>query len=176
MIVNVRGALGSGKSTLVRTIVQDRDMRPVYDEGSRRRVPVGMIDGSGLLFVAGHYSRPTMGGMDSFRTLDQAWREVRSRLGTSDVLCEGKCQSRDEMKLIELSRHTRVVCVTLSTPSDDCVLSVRGRATANAIREELIRASWRKAMRDHDVLARNGIECYLLDRTNAIARVRELIS
>jgi hypothetical protein len=95
LLINVRGTCGSGKSRVVNAVRQGRPVVPVFEMGRIR--PVGYT--GDRLFIAGHYGCGK-DGMDSFRTVDDAY-DVIDRWGRHrNVLCEGKAQNRDAEYLL----------------------------------------------------------------------------
>lgn len=159
-IYNIRGPCGAGKSTLVRTVLDcvRRGTQSVmaYDVqvgGSRRRNPIGYVHQGRRLFIAGHYEREAMGGIDSFTSLEEAYGWISKYAGFGfDVLFEGKCQERDIPHLRSLAERWPVVAVCIGVRLEQAIDGVRKRASANAIRAGVIERSLRKYRRDTDEL------------------------
>ena len=151
-IYNVRGACGAGKSTVVRAVLGSlRETQRVVT--ADRRYPVGYVHQGKRLFIAGHYERPAMGGIDSFRSLEEAFEWVFKYAGFGyDVLFEGKCQERDLPHLKRAAESWSVVAVCLEVRLSQAINGVRRRATANAMREAIIERSLRKYHRDRRAL------------------------
>jgi hypothetical protein len=125
------------------------------------------------LFIAGHYEI-AIGGIDTFKTLDDAY-DVIDRWGAHrNVLCEGKAQNRDVDYLIGRQLSFHVVCVNLATPPDEAVASVRQRG--HNIRPEIIHRTWRKCQRDAEILRRAGVTVHDAERAEAMNIVRGLLS
>lgn len=95
MIINLRGAHGTGKSTIVRKVMAMYGRRePIYiDTG--RRIPIGYVcypknKRDRPLFVCGSYEHPTGGGCDNVPGVDLIFKHIRRYAKLDmDVLFEG---------------------------------------------------------------------------------------
>jgi hypothetical protein len=135
-----------------------------------RRRPIGYV--SDDLFIVGHYEI-AIGGIDTFRTLDEAYGVVDS-FTDRNVLCEGKAQNRDVDFLIGRQFDFRVVCVNLTTSPEEAIASVRSRG--HNISEAIIRRTHRKCQRDVEILRRGGVKVYDLCRREAMVMVGDLLA
>lgn len=177
MIVNVRGTHGSGKSTLVRSVLRSLpDAIPVWDPTRRRRNPVGYR--SGELSVVGPYVGEEAGGCDSLSAADVIFPLVAQWASTGDVLFEGITAQHSTGRLVELAKTRDVHVVLLATPLEECVSSVEARRAArgqgpfnmeNVAREARIAASSCERLRGA------GVAVETLGRAEALARVRQLL-
>jgi hypothetical protein len=134
VIVNPRGAGGSGKTELIRQIMAtygwrkgaepSDQIRPIFRTG--RRWPIGyrLVHplGQRALVVIGHYER-TCGGCDTISLTDGGIDEV-FRLSNAyassgdDVLFEGFLVSREFERSAALARYHEMHIVRLNTPID----------------------------------------------------------
>jgi hypothetical protein len=169
MIVNVRGPCGSGKSHLVRQVLDCADFAVI--KIPKRNPPVGYVNMS--LFIPGHYET-AMGGIDSFGTLAQPYKWIKDFAPIRNVLFEGKCQENDLPYLMKLHKHNLVVVNIRVTPKQT-VEGVKGRPRANKIREANILKSWRKNRKDVHKLIDAGVTVHDLPRPQALAKVKELL-
>lgn len=135
MVVNIRGISGSGKSTIVRTVMDHYGPpQPVLLHGRRR--PVAQVlrrEGLSDLLVLGHYDGVWCGGIDVIKRLttcaliyDQISRAVAEG---QDVLFEGVLVHGDVKYTVPLYQRIReqLVVITLSTPMQECLASGRSR-------------------------------------------------
>jgi hypothetical protein len=176
MIVNVRGACGSGKSTVVRAVLRpDREWGVIGQRG--RKQPVGYVSvAPSRLFVAGHYEIH-MGGIDTFETIQEAYKWIEAFAAKGfHVLFEGKCQYRDLHLLLRLRRWGLTV-LHLDVTAREAVLGVRGRPSATGIRTENIERSHRKAERDCRELETTArdVRVLRLSRREAALCAREIL-
>ncbi len=140
MILNIRGTSGSGKSTIVREIM---DLYP----GNRLRVKRSPSPKTGRqsknplcyvlhrhephgrpLVVVGHYES-ACGGCDTIPDMDHIFSIVReAHLSSKDVLFEGLLISAEFNRTYAL--HTDrmpLMVIGLSTPLEECLASVERR-------------------------------------------------
>lgn len=107
MIINIRGTSGSGKSTIVRSIMNMfPTWEPDYVLGKTR--PKGYTckkpDRAKALYIVGHYEI-LCGGADTISDLVEQFDRVRmAHEQGHDVLCEGLFMSGDVKRTLEL--HT----------------------------------------------------------------------
>lgn len=136
-ILNVRGGHGSGKTTLVRRVMEAYESSPGGSklpgrvEGRGRPLYYHLqADGMRMLMVVGSYETPT-GGCDTVGSIDLIVQTVRTgaMLGYA-VLFEGIVAQHSSGRLIELSREFATEVVVLTTSCDECVASVRARREA----------------------------------------------
>lgn len=131
MIINIRGTSGSGKSHLVRSLMECYDSRlRVMQDG--RKQPIGYLLDSSVsgrrLAIPGHYETDC-GGCDTITNMEQIFQEVRvaHRVGY-DVVFEGLLVSADIQRTLAL--HTEglpLLVIALSTPLEECLASVNSR-------------------------------------------------
>jgi hypothetical protein len=137
MVVNIRGTSGSGKSTVVRALMETASFRPVYDGlfGLRRpEAYVGALPGVERgVCILGPYDIPT-GGCDNIPTYDQVI-ELLERYAARGhhVVFEGLLISTCRGGVIgeALERRGRDAAILfLDTPVGTCIERVRARRRA----------------------------------------------
>jgi hypothetical protein len=139
LIINPRGSSGSGKTELVRRLMNEYGWKdtawpklggaiePIYCMG--REKPLGYRlphpDGGVPLAVLGHYEN-TSGGADTIRMTDGGvtaiMRFAREHASEGyDVLMEGLRLSSEHELSTELARSHRLHGIRLTTSATDCV-------------------------------------------------------
>lgn len=132
MIVNIRGTSGSGKSHLVRRIMElYTDKNPLFIPGRKQPIKYQLhADEPGVkdLHVIGHYET-ACGGCDTISKMDDIFAQVRGAddLG-QDVMFEGLLIAADVNRVAELHKEGRQVLVlALDTTLETCLSSVNQR-------------------------------------------------
>jgi hypothetical protein len=171
LLINIRGTCGAGKSYIVHQIRNARLNVPVYDATAKRRRPIGYTVGGGL-FIVGHYEIP-IGGIDTFKTLDEAYEVVDRWGATRHILCEGKAQNRDVEYLTKRQSTFDVVAINLTTSPAQAIASVRQRG--HNISETIIQRTYRKCQRDAAFLKGAGVRVIDANRTVALQMVRNML-
>lgn len=112
-VVNLRGTGGSGKSTVVRRVMEryrgsSAEVVPERAEG--RKQPTGYrVDyaSGGALYVPGHYET-ACGGCDTIKTVDEVYALVSRAVSAGwDVLYEGIMVQDDVRRAVELDKRLR---------------------------------------------------------------------
>ncbi len=129
MIVNLRGTNGSGKSTIVRKLMEKYPERdPVHING--RKQPVGYFcyrDNGKTLWVIGHYET-ACGGCDTIPTVEDVYTLIRRRAADCDVIYEGLLVESDTTRAIQLSKDfPPFMIVLLSTTLEECQKAIQAR-------------------------------------------------
>jgi hypothetical protein len=153
VIISLRGTSGSGKTHLVREVTSRyAKHRRVFDEKDpRRKRPVYELHGRNpvgrVLVTPGHYMIGN-GGMDTLRTLDEAYAIARwADSSHFDVLMEGKNMSDGVQRAEKLQTEGRDVRVVhIDEPIEECIQSVRERG--HKIAEDTIRRTDAKVRRN----------------------------
>lgn len=187
--VNIRGTGGSGKSTLVKRIMElyPAYQMPVIVPGRKR--PERYIlrqtpDAARALIIPGHYET-ACGGCDTIKTVDQVYDMVRSSLtGGDDVLYEGIMVQDDVTRAVALDKELKAQggqlhVIRLTTKVEDCLAAIRDRRAARGeekpLNEKNTRQRYERVLRSCDRLRHAGVAVEALDREAAFARVRELL-
>lgn len=125
LVVEVRGTSGSGKTTVVRAVMESmKKWIPCFKTG-RKNPLFYEHDPSGII-VLGHYEA-TCGGCDnvgSARAVYELLNEVIGQHNPPAVLCEGLLLSED---VKWSSQIPGLRAVFLTTPLDECLRRVAGR-------------------------------------------------
>lgn len=170
MIISLRGANGSGKSTVVRNVMKmyrERDEIRVVG----RRKPVGYVlrhveSDTNSLFVPGHYEIAN-GGIDNLRDLDEAYDLVEKYHQKGyHVLYEGRSLADGTTRLMGRFQQSDVRVVTIDHPVDQCVASVRERG--HKLRYETILKSHHKATVSARIFEDSGYAVSTCDRAAAL--------
>lgn len=183
MILTIRGTSGSGKSTIVRDIMDCYDYKePIFREGRRR--PIGykmtMGDETTHLFVPGHYETPC-GGCDTITKLDDVFKLVRQASDQGDnVLYEGLLVSAENIRtgaLIEEGYDLKIF--RLTTPIPLCLSGVNARRQER-LKERYTPVNPRNTkLKDRAVtnscnkMEKMGAEVNWLSREDSYYRIRE---
>ena len=138
MIINIRGTSGSGKTHLVRQIMDLYHSRVAYRQEGRKQ-PIGYVyerEGGGRpLAVVGHYET-ACGGCDTIAKMEDIFELVRQSAAQGfDVIFEGLLISADVNRHVDLEEWCRangheLMVVALTTPIDQCLDSVNARRRA----------------------------------------------
>jgi hypothetical protein len=135
MIINIRGGGGSGKSTLIKTILDRAVSRiPIMEHGCKQPLcyRVALAPGGHTVAVLGHYEI-ACGGCDTISPVSRIWTlvEAAASLG-HHVLFEGRMLSADVSHTAELNRTfpglVRVVGLQVSL--EQCLASTNARRLA----------------------------------------------
>jgi len=133
-IINLRGTSGSGKSTVVRRVMESqrnagRPLLPLYEEGRRQPLAYRTAGSVGppTLFIPGHYATPC-GGCDTIKTPDQVYELVRDAAARGDnVIYEGIIIQDDTKRLLALNAEHPVHVIELTTGIMECLEGIQQR-------------------------------------------------
>ncbi len=184
MIINLRGANGAGKSTVVTRIMElYATKQPQLVDGRRQPLLYDLSHESHRpLAVLGHYEI-ACGGCDTIKTVDEVFRLVYDydSLGY-DVLFEGIMVQDDRTRMIKLKNHVgreNVLVIGLKTDIEECLAAVRKRreerGNEKPLDEKNTRDRAKRVTRTLDFLADNGVPVKRLDREAAYLMVKEVL-
>lgn len=130
-IINIRGTSGSGKSTIVRKLMECYGSKGKVMEDGRKQ-PIGYIcyreGGKRPLAVIGHYET-ACGGCDTIPKMERIYELVRKAHDNGmDVVFEGLLISADVNRTAAL--HTDglpLLVIALTTPLAECIDSINKR-------------------------------------------------
>lgn len=178
MIVNIRGTGGSGKSHLVRRVMDlYAERHPRHVEGRRR--PVSYLcsaEGHRPLLVPGHYET-ACGGCDTLKTVNQVYELVTAGdRHNCDVLYEGIMVADDVTRAVLLSRSADLRVVLLTTPIEECLHSIQARRAERGDERPLSEKNTRDRAKRHDHnvwrLKQASVRTERLDREAAFNVIR----
>lgn len=194
MIINIRGTGGSGKSTVVRRIMELYSVKePVFIAGRRQpiryflhnRAPVLHADGTRPiphLVVPGHYETPT-GGCDTISTVDDVFEILDAAVKAQfDVIYEGIISQDSTSRIIEFANkigRENFAAILLNTPVEECLKGIQARRDERGDtrplnpKNTINRAKSAKAGASR--LKDAGITVYTLDREAAFLKAKELL-
>jgi GTPase SAR1 family protein len=185
MIIAIRGTHGSGKTTLVRTILREHypDVQ-ILPASGRRRVPFGYRchrESGRSLFIPGSYEHPVTGGCDNIRGADIIYALIRKHAERGyDVLYEGLVAQHSTPYIMSLHEDGyRVRIIVLDLPWSVIVRGVharrklRGQTPAFNSRVEV---EGRNVMTGAERLRAAGVSVhYATTRSKALHRVITLL-
>ena len=133
MIIQIRGTSGSGKTTVMRRVI---DLISPLSDWEKQFV-VGRKQPEsyrfGRTYVLGHYEA-TCGGCDNIGSAPNVYqliqRIMERGLDHRHILCEGLLLSEDTKWTMELAKEYDVRVVFLTTPVETCIEQVKQRREA----------------------------------------------
>ena len=192
MIVNVRGTSGSGKSHLVKQVI-DRMTRhhgaPTKESQDRRRQPIAYKwvwpDTAGRdLYIPGHYESPC-GGCDTIKSMERVADMVRRAYDDGfNVLFEGLLYSEETKRTLNMygEEGRDIQLVKLTTPLDVCINSVNKRRHARMgdkftpiNPKPTVEKKFHTTHRACDKLRRRGVPVTYVSRETALNHVLDLL-
>lgn len=188
MILNIRGTSGSGKSTVVKKLMQELDESneltkfPIYRLGRKKPVAYHYrIAETRKPFVAiiGHYEG-TCGGCDSINTYDECFGRIQkySDLGYH-VIYEGLRQSGDVKQISNISPKENTRILYLNTDIETCINSVidrrKRKGNEKPFNEKPTIDKYHVMFKSIKRLTENGIICEEVNRENCLDKIKELL-
>jgi thymidylate kinase len=127
-VIQVRGTNGTGKSTVVKEVINRiGQWQHNYTEGRKR--PLYSCH-QGWLYVLGHYE-VSCGGCDTLGSARQAYEVMEQirRLDERDkvIIAEGILLAEDTKWTLEMAKWAEVRIAYLTTPIDECMERIRKR-------------------------------------------------
>jgi ABC-type dipeptide/oligopeptide/nickel transport system ATPase component len=125
-ILNIRGTSGSGKSTVVRQLMDHFDVESEIARPSTQRVWAYLLRNG--MYVLGRYET-TCGGADTVGSFGKIRTQLNILARRGDVVVEGLLWSHVFKSSDEFARSTphHVIFALLNTPADLCVRRVLAR-------------------------------------------------
>lgn len=183
MIIQIRGTSGSGKSTIIRNLL-DLGAKTSFRVPGRRQ-PQGYLVAAreaaiGNFCVPGHYET-ACGGCDTLPGYDTTFSLVRQSLQYAPkVIFEGLLVSEEVRRTIELHEDLPgdLRVLFLNTPVEVCLESIRARRAARGddrpLKEDNTRNRIPTIERACEKLREAGVEVYeTVSRDEAAAMVKE---
>lgn len=169
MIIQIRGTSGSGKSTVMRKVMEHFTLQPVHRPP--RKKPLYYKDDNHHLVVVGHYESPCGGG-DTIGSARQVAELIQELVLWKHVLAEGLLLSED-VKWTEKMRDVRVVFLHVGV--EQCLANIRKRRAATGNEKELNEKNTRGRVptieRARVKLIAAGIPCYRLTSAQAVKQI-----
>lgn len=182
MVVNIRGTHGSGKSTLIFSLLSLMQVKePLYRVGRRRPFGYNCSYQGTAIWVPGSYETPT-GGCDTISRVEDMFSSIRAALANGErVLFEGILAQHSTGRLLELKQHTnQLIVIVLATPLEQCIASVRERRAERGddrpFDPKNVEKEYRSVISSTKRLRAEGVQVETLDRDAALARALELLA
>lgn len=184
MIYNIRGTSGSGKTFLVRRVMDLYDSRVAYRQAGRKQ-PIGYVfhrESGAPLGIVGHYET-TCGGCDTIAKMEFIFELVRQSAEQGhDVIFEGLLISADVNRTGELAQWAQergigMEVIALSTPLQECIDSVNARRRARnpdlpPVKEKNTTSKFNGVKKSLERLHQAGVTAHELDRDGAFEHIR----
>ena len=168
MIINVRGTHGSGKSTVIRKVMEKGVFSPFYIEGRKR--PMGYRNDT--IFVPGSYETDC-GGCDTISQVEDAFDLIKGHASNGwRVLFEGILSQHSAPRLIEVHKLFPVIVLVLTTPVEQCIADVEKRRAESGntrpFNHENLRKEARSVVSSSRRLKSEGLNLQYMTREEAI--------
>jgi hypothetical protein len=184
-LVNLRGTSGSGKSYLVRTMLDEAKQRAKawyewMEDGRKRPLATEFrFEGGVGLLIPGPYDTPC-GGCDTIKTVDRAYELVG--IGADEglhVLYEGIMIMDDVRRAIELSKRCTLTVIGLTTPLSECLAAIEQRRLERGDERTLdptnTQNRYRSCARRLERLHAGGVNVLRLNREEALVWCRQTL-
>ena len=151
-IINVRGTHGSGKSTIVRSLLEANDARPIHVDGARRPEAYELTLAGKTTFILGPYLSPC-GGCDAVRPYALIHHLIKKYAELGHVVFEGAVISSywgAIGALLEGWKRNAIIAF-LDTSVDECIRRVQER---RAERDDLRVLDPKNLIDKHEAIAR----------------------
>lgn len=176
-ILQIRGTHGSGKSTLVRSVMDEHfSMTPIYVEGRKRPLKYHGSHrfwvGPPSLVVPGSYENAT-GGCDTISEIAVIFDVVKEAARTGcNVLFEGILAQHSAGRVVELrDLGHELVVVVLDTSLEECIASVRQRRAERGderpFSTDNVEKEWKGVQSAARTLKGRGVDVRHLNRADA---------
>lgn len=129
MIIQIRGTSGSGKTWVIKNILDKYEFKPIVNSKSEIQ---GYYSKEVNLFIVGKYET-ACGGCDSIKTQDEIVRRIKRAYSKNwNIVFEGLICSHIARRYAELylwlkERDTEVKFIFLSTPLEKCKKNINKR-------------------------------------------------
>lgn len=189
MIVQIRGTSGSGKSTVVRKIMEACSEKlkikahPPFQHPKfeKRRQPIGYILNGNQIGIPGHYET-ACGGCDTLPGQDIVFEQVRQSRGVCEhTIFEGLLASEEVRRTVELHEEFpgELVVIQLDTDVEVCLEGIRQRRLDRGDERPLKEDNTRNRVKVIDRACKRlrdaGVRVETLSRENALALTTELV-
>ncbi len=185
MIINLRGTSGSGKSTIIRKVMELYDYRfPFRKTGEKRRQPLGYylsmasVDHRRLM-IPGHYAT-ACGGCDTISGYDRTFEMIKQAHGLGmHVLFEGLLLSGDVKRIMGIRQYTSDLrVIALDTSLEVCLASVNERRRvkkpdADDVNPKTTTSKYKGVQSAMRKFQAAGMDVHWADRDYAFGLIRE---
>lgn len=179
MIINIRGTSGSGKSTIIRSLMEYYTCEKIFEHG--RKQPMYYLCSNNStpyipkVVILGHYETPC-GGCDTIQKMDDIYALVRLHAGLGrDVVYEGLLISAEvnRCEALHTEHHYPLRVVHLDIPLQECVDSVNKRRWAKnpdkpGVNPKNTKSKWMGSKSSLKRLSAAGVECHSFNREDAL--------
>lgn len=188
-IINIRGTSGSGKTHLVRQIMNCYGLRVPYRETGRKQ-PIGYTFDRGErgrpLAVIGHYET-ACGGCDTIAKMERIFELVKiSAANGFDVIFEGLLISADVNRHVDLHQwcqdnKQQLLVVALTTELQTCIDSINARRAARnpdlpPVKEANTISKFNGVKKSLERLHQAGVHVRELSRDAALAYIKTALA
>jgi hypothetical protein len=176
MMIFLRGTNGSGKSTIVRTVMENYEKITTlkYPKHMDKKVPMGYICSHNhrKLFIPGHYQIAN-GGIDTMPNLEFAYQMIsKYHKSGLDTLGEGKNFNDGIQRIVTLhSKNFDVKVLFIDHPLLACIDAVKERG--HSINHNTIVRLADKCEKEYASMRRIGVPCVSLPRAEALDQVKQ---
>lgn len=189
MIINIRGANGSGKSHLVRLFMKKYSTTPVMQETevSRTKTLLGdkVVNRSSIIGyslpsinfrVVGSYET-ACGGCDGIHTQQEIKDRITEFSKSGNVLFEGMMISTIVGKWIEYSKsHNGMIWAFMDTPYPVCFKRIQERNGGKDISEILLRDKFNRQVSHFKTAQAAGEKVFWIDHKNPLNDLLRIIN
>lgn len=142
MIINIRGTSGSGKTTVVRGIMNKGSVIPLDEHKKPAGYRVEIPDLGQPVYVVGPYTT-ACGGTDAIGTQDEVCDRIRAFAPLGHVLVEGLLMSKTFGRYAKLDRELdaqgqHFIWAFLDTPLDVCLARVGARRETRRLAKAVV--------------------------------------
>ena len=184
MIVNLRGTSGSGKSYIVRQIMDlcggQLNFARIHEEG--RKQPIGYVSlDKPKLFIPGHYETPC-GGCDTIHGNDKIFDLIRQYADSGyNVLFEGLLITVEYHRTVALSRDHSLAVLAIDIPLKECIDSINARRKAKnpdalPVKTKNTTNKWKQMKRTVVRLKQAKVKCFTGDREEVFQQAKGLLN
>jgi len=183
VIINVRGANGSGKTTAVRSVLNEYQTRKPHFVEGRSKPLYYTCESPGLLPVKilGSYELVS-GGCDNIPEVETVFTLARMLAdGGANVIFEGILAQHSSTRLLDLHRVHPVDVLVLTTSQDDCVASVKDRrrergADVDNFDPKNVIKEWKSVQSSSKTLQTKGMHVMRLSRAEIVPYILEKLT
>jgi len=129
MVIQIRGTSGSGKTTVMRKVMEEYKWAKHFIDG--RKNPLFYTAKKGKIAVLGHYEGLACGGCDTIGSARQVF-DVMKEVDAEVILAEGLLLSEDTKWALQMGDvlGESLQVVFLTTPLDQCLDRIKQRRSA----------------------------------------------